>query len=330
MPWWRARILVPVLAALPAAAKNDDATTITLPNGVVMPIMSAGTWQYNDTEAETSVEAAISVGFKHVDTANDYGNQEGVSAGLEASGVARNDVFITTKVPGCGAQGVDKDACHDSTAQFLADDVKQLNSSYNLEGFVDLVLLHFPPCAAVTMAVCEKARSGCDDCTPVVDQWQAMVDAYTAGTYRAIGVSNYCEKCLKCLDGFDVKPMINQVQLHVGMGPDPQGIISTNQARGIVTQAWSPLGSGGHGSDDILYGNLTTAIAAAHNVSTAQVALKYLVQKGAAVATKSSSAEHLAEDIDMFSWELTDAEMSQLDADSAASGDTPSFMCDNN
>ena len=113
------------------------------------------------------------------------------------------------------------------------------------------------------------------------------------------------------------------------MGPDPQGFLAMNAARGIVSQAYSPIGSGGHGSSDILSGPLTTKIAKAHNKSTAQVALKYLVQLNAAVVTKSSSPEHLKQDVELFDWSLTRRDMKELAAATFASDDTPSFECDN-
>ena len=129
---------------------------------------------------------------------------------------------------------------------------------------------------------------------------------------RAIGVSNYCEACLDCLAGEEVQPMVNQVQYHVGMGPDPQGFVSSSAKRGIVMQAWSPLGAGGHGSGEILNGNLTTAIAKKHGKSTAQIALKYLVTKRSSVVTKSANPTHLAEDLDIFDFDLDEADLKQL------------------
>mmetsp|Transcript_34892 Transcript_34892/g.107997 ORF Transcript_34892/g.107997 Transcript_34892/m.107997 type:complete len:341 (+) Transcript_34892:42-1064(+) len=326
-----------LLVALVASVRADD-STVTLSNGVVMPMAAAGTWQYNASEAEASVAAALEAGFRHIDTANDYGNQDGVSKGLAAgaaaTGLKRDDIFITTKVPGCGVQGVDSKDCQGSTAQFLDDNIELLGSAYpDFGGYADLVLLHFPPCTKGIegeMTWCNTHRQeACSECDNIKAQWTAMLDAYAAGKYKAIGVSNYCDVCLACLDGVATFPMVNQIQLHVGMGKDPQGMVAMNAKLGIVTQAWSPLGSGGHGSDDILSGNLTTGIAAAHNVSTAQVALKYLVDKGAAIVTKSSNPEHLAEDVDLWSWDLTADEIAALDDDSAAAGDAPSFECDN-
>lgn len=328
-------VVIPTIAA-GTGGYDNQASTKTLRNGLVMPTMSAGTWQYDNDEAAASVQASLAAGFRHIDTAYDYYNQAGVSKGLAAgataSKLARKDIFITTKVPGCGVNGVNASDCEGSTAAFLQQDYALLNSSYDLQGHVDLVLLHFPPCRAGKdgMTLCNaNKRISCTDCDAIKAQWSAAVKAYQKGLYRSIGVSNYCTQCLQCLKDFAVQPMINQFQMHVGMGPDPQGFLAMNAARGIVSQAYSPIGSGGHGSSEILSGPLTTKIAKAHNKTTAQVALKYLVQLGAAVVTKSSSLEHLKQDVELFDWSLTRRDMKELAAASFASKDTPSFECDN-
>merc|ERR1719329_558831 len=150
-----------------------------------------------------------------------------------------------------------------------------------------------------------------------------MEAAYKQGLVKAVGVSNYCRKCFEVLGNTSVKPMVNQFQMHVGMGKDPQGFLSYAKTNNMVAQAWSPLGCG---ETEILTGKVTTEIAKAHGKSTAQVALKWLQYHGLAIATKSSSETHLAEDLDIFDWELTDDEMKSLD-DAGFSKDTPSFLC---
>ena len=329
-------VVMPTIAAGTGGYDNQNQQGKVLRNGLVMPTMSAGTWQYDDGEAEASVQAALTSGFRHIDTAYDYGNQAGVSKGLAAGAaaakLARKDIFITTKVPGCGINGVDPKDCEGSTLSYLQKDYAPLNSSYDLQGHVDLVLLHFPPCLVGKdgMALCNANKKiSCTECDAIKQQWSAAVKAYEKGMFSAIGVSNYCTQCMQCLKDFETQPMVNQFQLHVGMGPDPQGFLAMNAARGIVSQAYSPIGSGGHGSSDILSGPLTTKIAKAHNKSTAQVALKYLVQLNAAVVTKSSSPEHLKQDVELFDWSLTRRDMKELAAAMFASDDTPSFECDN-
>lgn len=200
-----------------------------------------------------------------------------------------------------------------------------------------LVLVHFPPCVSAppglpspVVTTCSKNRTGCsaDNCAALREQWAAMETALSLGLIRAAGVSNYCKSCLEALREAHVKPAVNQVQLHVGMGPDPQGFVSTSRSQGMTLQAWSPLGHGGHGSGEILHGKLTTSIGRAHNKSAAQIALKWILSKSIAVVTKSSNPEHLRENLALFDFALSDAEMSALDAASFSSEDTPSFMCD--
>lgn len=247
-------------------------------------------------------------------------------------------MFVTSKVPGCGIQGLGKDDCYNNTLSLIKEDIKMLGSAGFKIGHLDLLLIHFPPCMNATGTeahpgdtTCGKQKTGCTaagNCKAIGDQWRAVEAAYKQGLLKAIGVSNYCSECFDCLNS-TVKPMVNQVQMHVGMGPDPQGIVSLVKNKNMVLQAWSPLGSGGHGNPEILSGNLTTSIAKAHGKSTAQVALRWLLQHGASVATKSDNPKHLEEDLAIFDWELTDDEMKSLDSADFAKSDTPSFLCNN-
>lgn len=313
------RILACVATLLHAVA---DAQTVTLRNGVEMPMIAAGVWEYNSSEAQESVEAALSVGFKMIDTALDYHNQDGVGKAIKS--VPRESVFLETKVPGCGlGEGVTLFECRKKTQEALAKDLQLLNVSY-----VDLVILHFPPLPTmlnVLSHTCEKF-----ECGLIQDQWSALESFYNDGKARAIGVSNYCPSCFDCLfEKATILPMVNQVQYHIGMGKDPQGFKSYADAHGIVMQAYSALAtSKSKDHDFILNGNLTNTIASNHNKSAVQVALKYIVQQGIPAITKSSNPEHLAADLDLFSWNLTSAEMHDLDAYSHEGiGDNPSFAC---
>jgi diketogulonate reductase-like aldo/keto reductase len=121
--------------------------------------------------------------------------------------------------------------------------------------------------------------------------------------------------------------MVNQVHYQVGMGPDPQGVKSLAKEKGIVLQAWSPLGMGGNGSSPIMHGNLTSAIAKKYGKSPVQIALKWIVSQNISVATKSSNPVHLAENLDVFDFELDDLDRKALDDANFASKDEPSFLC---
>jgi len=292
-----------------------DVPTITLSNGVEMPTIGAGSFQYNDTEAEYSISTALDVGFRLVDTALGYWNQQGVGRALQAAvdrGLARDAVFVETKIQGCltANDTLNPFHCYDNARRNLESDLKLLNVSY-----VDLVLLHSPPMPAYVTRMCNNYLGGC---SMIRSEWRALEEFYKAGKARAIGVSNYCPSCFSCLKDAEIQPMVNQVMFHLGMGIDPSNILSYDRDHGIVTQAYSTLGNnpltGSGPMKDIISGELTTRIAAKHNVSTVQVALKWIVQKGVPAITKSHSAAHLQQDLDLWSWDLDEEDVDELDA----------------
>lgn len=302
--------------------------------------MSAGVWQYSAEEAQDAVGKALAAGFTHIDTAYDYGNQQGVGQAIRnwlAGGRARESVFVTTKVPGCGAQNVSATSsarCRDDTSARIADDLRLLGL-----GHVDLLLLHFPPCAGEGGAAqspggsaCFQNKTGCTrpgSCDMVRAQWDAVSEAYHKRLLRAVGVSNYCSACFECLEGTNatVLPMVNQVHYQVGMGPDPQGCKTLAESKGMVLQSWSPLGFGGKGSGPVMHGNLTTSLGKKYGKSPVQIALKWVVSKNVSVATKSSNPAHLAENLDIFDFELQEEDARMLDEADFASKDEPSFLC---
>ena len=163
------------------------------------------------------------------------------------------------------------------------------------------------------------------NCGTIKKQWDALSEQILkTNKTRALGVSNFCVSCLKCLaQDADAVVAVNQVQYHVGMGPDPEGLMSYAKEKGIAIEAYSPLGDN---TTELIDGELTTKIGAAHKKSSVQVALKWIWQHGHSLTTKSSNPSHLAQDIDIFDWELSSDEMSQLDAATKPSGH-PSFMC---
>ena len=183
--------------------------------------------------------------------------------------------------------------------------------------YVDLILLH---------GASHRGAGKCDAkaCAADAEQWRAYERFYKQGKAKAIGVSNYCQSCFDCLLGkgnATVVPAVNQIQVHVGMGDDPSSLLSYCSAKGIVVQAYSPLGDGNLVKDKSL-----AQVGAAHGKSGAQVALKWLVDKGLAVVTKADDPTYLAEDIDLFSWNLTAAETQSLSQNSKYPSD-PSWAC---
>jgi len=317
-------LLLSIFAAL-CSAKTTQPDTITLNNGVVMPMVSMGVWKYNDTQAYDACKAAISVGFKGIDTAYDYNNQEAVgrcvNETIENGILSREALFVTTKIPGCGTWPIaglptpSRANCEADSAKLIDEDLQKLGMDH-----VDLMLLHFPP---------DRAPYGCTlfgTCNLMKEQWAAMDDAYKAGKAKAIGVSNYCQSCFECiLPNATVVPAVNQVQFHVGEGADPggHGLVPYLDSIGTVMQAYSAMGQG---SSDLISGPLTTGIGAHYNKSGAQVALKWVTQNKVPLVTKASNPKYLAQDIDLFDFELSAADMKALTSATKPSGN-PSFFC---
>lgn len=282
------------IALAAGAAAAADIPNVKLNNGVSMPMMSLGTWQYNPSTAQAAVSLALEVGFNHIDTANNYKNQDGVGAALK--GVERSSYFLTTKVPAGDAA---------FTRQALQDNLDQLGLD-----FVDLVLVHYPP------------QDG--DCEQMQQQWAAMETFYKAGKARAIGVSNYCPSSLECIKKVAaVTPAVNQVQFHVGMGTDPIGLKSYCDEHDIHLQAYSPLGDG---TSELITGDLVSGIGGTHNKTGAQVSLRWIYENGVSLTTKTTKESHMLEDLDVFHFAFATEEKRQLDSATSPAG-KPSFMC---
>lgn len=280
--------------------------TITIAPGVHMPMVGIGTWEYNDTVAQAAVESALDIGYTAVDTAFVYGNAKGVGNAIKnflvKSGKPRSSLFVTSKVM-TGVPGAGNLSMYDLALQNMAD--MQLD-------YVDLYLLHFP-CAPTA-----------DSCNGGVefrqDQWKSVEGLVANKKARAIGVSHYCRRQMEDIFKImTVKPAVNQVEYHVGMGMD--GVNATdfkewNQKNGITYQSFSPL-CGPCNSSALIDGPLVVGIGKNHNKTGAQVSLKWQVQQGIPVIPKSASTQHQSENIDLFSWELTTEEMNQLTAATA-------------
>lgn len=287
--------------------------TVTLNNGVKMPMMMIGTGGApgdtgNSSETEANVRVAFHVGFTAVDTAHSYGVQDGVGRALAE--VNRSSVFVSTKIGG-SFYGEATAAAYNDSLREAYDNLKELNTDY-----VDLVMLHYPPIACV------------DSCAVMQEQWRALENFLSAGKTRAIGVSNYCQSDLACiLETAVVVPAVNQVAFHVGMSPDPRGLVSYNDAHGILTFAYSPLGSYDFShypnvTKDIslITGNFTRDIGTSYNKSGAQVALRWLAQRGVPSVTVGSE-KHLRQDLEVFEFSLSEAHMRLLDAATTPTGE---------
>mmetsp|Transcript_7654 Transcript_7654/g.18938 ORF Transcript_7654/g.18938 Transcript_7654/m.18938 type:complete len:318 (+) Transcript_7654:85-1038(+) len=289
-----ATCLAAAAAALPADFPSVPMKGLDGP--MRMPLYGIGTWQYNNTVAEQAVLDSFKLGYRHVDTATVYGNQVGVGKALAQLGLPREEYFVTTKIMG----GFNASA----TKENLDNCLKELNLTY-----VDLLLIHFPSDGA-----------GHGGASGRQEEWQALEAWAKAGGAKAIGVSHYCAHHIKDVQKVATVPIaVNQVQYHVGMGNAPATATDDKDfmtSQGIVYQAFSSLCGPCPPpyNTELITGDLVTSIGKAHNKTGAQVALKWVVQQGIPVLPKSSNPQHQAENMDLFSWNLTEAEMARLSA----------------
>jgi diketogulonate reductase-like aldo/keto reductase len=297
--------------------------------------------QENVTATIAAVALAVSkdVGFPGIDGANHYHNQDGVAKGIALSGTPREKLWMQTKIEPCGHSIVRHGHCYEDSLAAFTQNLEQLNTSY-----VDMTLIHSPPCVPnstwadaacvwddedIYPQHCNCASS--EPCSMMQQQWAALELMLAQGRTRAIGVSNFCAPCLDCLAKVSTTvPAVNQLQFHAGMpGADPEGLVGASQARGIVAQAYSPLA--GEQAGALLGDPAMKAIGAAHNISSAQVALRWVLQLGVALTTATASEDHMVDDVSAWTpgaqGQLTDAEMAQITALSVAPDDPVKAMC---
>lgn len=255
---------------------------IPLNTGATIPQVGAGTWPLDDTQAAETTATAIEVGYRHLDTATRYGNEAGVGEGIRRSGIAREELFVTTKLDG-QFQG------SDLAIGGLRAALERLGTEY-----VDLLLIHWP-------------LPGRDE---YVDTWRTFEKLQADGLARAIGVSNFKPAHLdKLLAETDVVPAVNQIQISPAIERLEQR--AYDEAHGIVTQSWSPLG-GRSGAGSLLASPVLVDIAARLGRTPAQVVVRWHVQQGLVVIPKSSSRERLAQNLDVFSFELSADDLASI------------------
>ena len=257
----------------------SNVPTITLNNGVAMPQLGFGVWQVPDTEAETAVRTALDAGYRSIDTAAVYGNEEGTGKALTGSGVPREELFVTTKL-------WNSDHGYDAALRAFDESLRRLGLDH-----VDLYLIHWPAPAK----------------DKYLETWRALEKIYADGRARAIGVSNFQPAHLqRVLDEGSVAPVLNQVELH----PDfaQADVRAFHAAHNIATEAWSPLGQGKGLLDDPVLRQLGEK----HGRTPAQVALRWHLQLGNVVIPKSVTPSRIRENIDVFGFELDDADMAAV------------------
>lgn len=292
---------VHVVAGL-AGVAVQAVPTVTLSNGIEMPRVAVAPMKVDVSGA--LIGTILDAGLTHIFTAEDYFNQDKIRTGL--AGRLRSSFFLTSMTSPCihsasepNRNVTNPEACYQLTLQEIQDQLDLLGVDA-----LDLVMLHGPSRPYGFQGPC-----GHPDLN--LAQWRAYADMQKMGKAKAIGVSNFCQSCLEPLIAEDSlpNPSVNQLQYHIGMGPDFEGIVSYLAAHSIELQSYSPLASG-----ELVHNNLTKSIGAAHNKSSAQVALRWITQRQHHFVTGASKSQYMMEDADTFEWDLTKGDLAQLDA----------------
>lgn len=249
----------------------------TLRNGVRMPMLGYGTFQIPAEDTKRCVLEALSVGYRSIDTAQGYFNEEGVGAAITECGIPREDLFLTDKV-------WISNGGYEKARVSIEASLQKLRTDY-----IDLLLIHQP-------------------FNDYYGTWRAMEEAYKVGKIRAIGVSNFMPDRFVDLCGFvDIAPMVNQLEVHVFQ--QQRAIRPYLEKHGSQLMAWSPLAQG---KNDLFTHPILTEIGARYGKTAAQVDLRFLIQSGVVVIPKSTRRERMEENFALFDFHLTDGEMEQL------------------
>lgn len=258
--------------------------TFTLANGVQIPCVGFGTWQTDD--ARPSTLAAIQAGYRHIDTADVYGNEETVAAAVRESGVPREDLFITTKLWNANRG-------YETTLAAFDESMRKLGTDY-----VDLYLIHWPA-NALQFANWAELNA---------ETWRAFEDLYDAGKIKAIGLSNFTVPYIEELKKtWRIVPMANQIEFHPGYRQEET--FAYCQRHNILVEAWSPLGSG-----RLLLDPQLTQIANEYGVTVAQLCVHWCLQQGVLPLPKSVTSARIAENADVFGFEIAENDITAINA----------------
>ena len=258
--------------------------TFQLCNGYRIPCIGYGTWQAPDGETTVkSVKEAVKVGYRHIDTAACYGNEKSVGQGIRESGIDRSQLFITSKV-------WNTERGYETTLAAFEKSLKDLGVDY-----LDLYLIHWP-----------ASPSQFDDWEKInAETWRAMIQMYKAKKVRAIGVSNFMKHHLRALLEMEVKPMVNQIEFHPGQMQ--RETVDYCRANGMLIEGFSPLGTGKMLSNPDL-----KEIAEKYGRSTAQLCIRWALQNGVLPLPKSVTPVRIAENSQVFDFEIAEADMEYI------------------
>ena len=268
---------------------KDSEKKLTLSNGVEIPILGFGTYKIEDDKvAVNSVREAIKTGYRHIDTASFYKNEEnvgnGIREGLKHTGLKRKDIFVTTKVWNT-EQG------YENTLNAFSNSLQRLNMDY-----VDLYLIHWP----VTKDYADEWQSR------IKETWKAMEKLYNEGKIRAIGVSNFLVHHLEeLISGCEIESMVNQIEFHPGH--NQKETVEFCKKHEIVVEAWSPLGRG-----VILENEFLSEIAKRYNKTIAQICIRWIIQQDIVALPKSVTQKRIKSNFEVFDFELSQEDMDKI------------------
>ena len=257
-----------------------------LNNGYMIPEIGYGTWQSPDSEVTVNgVKAAITCGYRHIDTAAAYKNEESVGEGIKESGIDRKDLFVTSKVWNT-QRGYEK------TIAAFEKTLSDLDLDY-----LDLYLIHWP--------ASKKDYENWEEIN--LETWRAMTDLYKAGKIKAIGVSNFKPHHLEALMKTEVKPMVNQIEFHPGFMQEET--VKYCRDNGILVEAWSPLGTG-----RMLTNPDLQEVASHYGKSVAQICIRWCIQHDVLPLPKSVTPSRIQENSNVFDFEISAEDMQRIDA----------------
>lgn len=266
---------------------NNINDKLNLNNGVQIPCVGYGTFRTPADVAEKAVSDAIANGYRHIDTAAVYGNEEAVGKGIKDSGIDRKDLFVTSKL-------WNTNRGYDATKKAFQETLDRLQMDY-----LDLYLIHWPA---------NQKQFGEDAAKINAETWRAMEDLYHEGKIRAIGLSNFMpHHIVDLMQTAKVAPAVDQIEVHPGWPHTEE--VKYLQAHNILVEAWAPLG--GQGAT-VMENPTILQIADKYGKSAAQVCLRWVIQQGVVPLPKSVHEERMIQNKDFFDFELTDEEMEKI------------------
>ena len=262
--------------------------TYTLNNGVRIPKIALGTWQIDNDTVTGVVRDAVDAGYRHIDTAVQYDNEEGVGKGIRECGISRDKLFVTTKIP-------HDVKTYEDTRKTIAESLQRLDTDY-----IDLLLIHAPKPWPEVFAHSPKTYN-----EENLAVWKAMSEAYRQGKVRAIGVSNFeISDMENLMNHAEIKPMVNQIRVHIGH--TPKEVIQYCKDNGILIEAFSPNATG-----KLMDKPEIIRMAEKYHVSVPQLSIRYDLQLGLLPLPKSTHKEHMIENADL-DFEISEEDMQSL------------------